>query len=225
MKTCGWGWHRHPQPNGWLQGIPAAILANDSLARGDLWEFWRKNPPGKPSHGTHHSFTRSSENHHLLKSALFFWDRGYVIGPSLFGYTLRFQNTIQNLTCFVQSIHWEDVFRMVLRKGRLGCIWLWNPGKVYLIYSCYIKLPANKGWQHGTICYLPPRSSTTTLVEHVLSLETLVHKRGAARDVEWNLGVYIYKLNINRLIACPCLSFEHASAWHCVPIDRIRYST
>ena len=99
---------------------------------------------------------------------------------------------IHNLACFVQSIHWEDVFWMVLRKGRLGSIWLWNPGKVYLIYSCYIKLPTNKGWQHGTICYLPPSSSTTTIIiEHVLSLETLIHKRGAARDVEWNLGISI----------------------------------
>lgn len=221
MKTCGWGWHRHPQPNGWLQGIPAAILANDSLARGDLWEFWRKNPPGKPSHGTHHSFTRSSENHHLLKSALFFWDRGYVILPFL-GIPWDSKTLYKTWYVLYNRSIGRIVFWMVLRKGRLGSVWLWNPGKVYLIYSCYIKLPTNKRWQHGTICYLPPSSSTTTIIEHVLSLETLVHKRGAARDVEWNLGISIpshmklgtlvYIKNIDWLIACPCLSFEHASA-------------
>lgn len=78
-----------PQPNGWLQGIPAAILANDSLARGDLWEnFDEKNLPGKRSHGTHHSFTRSSENHHLLKSAGFFgigdmWSFPFWVYPEI----------------------------------------------------------------------------------------------------------------------------------------------
>ena len=87
--------------------------------------------------------------------------------------------------------------------GRMYSEWFWE--KVGLVaydseiqakYTWYILDIINYQQTNGdsTVPFATYHlaSTTTIMIEHVLSLETLIHKRGAARDVEWNLGVYIH---------------------------------